>query len=353
VALEVFAHQFDTIPAYRDYCRAVGRTPANVAKIEDIPMVSTAAFKFAALFAPGADKLPGAAAYLTSGTTIGRDRRGRHVVEVPEVYRVSAIAHLRRMMFPDGARMRILALHPWSERMPESSLSAMISWCAAEFGTDESLCAADHHGVNVDAALQFLRKAEADAAPVCILATTAAAAWLLRRMTEAGAKLALAVGSRMMDTGGPKGQRVPLGAGEVVALAASTLGIAPSHTINEYGMTELCSQLYDATALNGSGALDDGARVKIAPAWTRPAAIDPQTFERLPAGQPGMLAFFDLANVSSVSAVLTEDLGVVDGKRVRVICRAQAGGPRGCALAIEQFESAARVADSAAQRKPR
>ena len=53
----------------------------------------------------------------------------------------------------------------------------------------------------------------------------------------------------MMDTGGAKGQTVPMSASEVIARAGEMLGIAPPMVINEYGMSELCSQLYDATSL--------------------------------------------------------------------------------------------------------
>ncbi len=51
-----------------------------------------------------------------------------------------------------------------------------------------------------------------------------------------------------------------------------------------------------------------------------------------------MLTFFDLANVGSVSAVMTEDLGYVERGRVRVLGRA-AGEARGCALGIGQFSA--------------
>jgi hypothetical protein len=63
-------------------------------------------------------------------------------------------------------------------------------------------------------------------------------------------------------------------------------------------------------------------------------------------GEPGLLTFFDLANVGSVSAVMTEDVGIVEGKRVRVIGRSEMGSARGCALAIRQF------ADASAQNIP-
>ncbi|MHB8383552.1 MAG: LuxE/PaaK family acyltransferase, partial [Candidatus Binataceae bacterium] len=282
----------------------------------------------------------GAREFLTSGTTIGVERRGRHVVARPEVYRASAIAQLGSMLFPDGARMRILALHPTAERMPESSLSAMVTWCIEEFGSGESRCVADRGRVDTESARAFLREATAGREPVCLLGTTAAFAALFERMAESHERLKLATGSRMMDTGGPKGQRVPLPAAEVASVAGEILGIEADLVINEYGMTELCSQLYDATPLNSRYRGAPGARVKLAPPWMRPMAIDPASMRRVPDGRPGMLAFIDLANVCSVSAVITEDLGIVEGGCVRVIGRPTGAGARGCALSIESFQAA-------------
>ncbi len=134
LALEVFRHQFETIDAYRRYCVARGFAPDTVRSVDDIPAVSNVAFKYADLASEGAARLPDASVFLTSGTTQGRERRGRHIVARPEIYRASAIAHLRTMLFPDARRMPILAMHPTTDVMPESSLSAMISWSIEEFG---------------------------------------------------------------------------------------------------------------------------------------------------------------------------------------------------------------------------
>ena len=82
------------------------------------------------------------------------------------------------------------------------------------------------------------------------MGTTAAFAALFSALSGAGIRLRLAPGSRMMDTGGAKGQGVPMQAAEVIARAGELLAIAPAMVINEYGMTELCSQLYDATPFN-------------------------------------------------------------------------------------------------------
>ena len=340
LALDVFHFQFETVSAYREYCRRIGANENQIRRLEDIPPVSTLAFKFTRL--AGDEPVAAQKTFLTSGTTIGRNERGTHIVTRPEVYRASALAHLRRMMFPDAMRMRILAMHPTAERMPESSLSQMISWCIEEFGIDPCACVADRDGVDTASACDFLKAAERENVPVCILGTTASLGALFIYMEAREVRLKLAKTSRIMDTGGSKGQATPLDVDAVCAHAAKFLGIEEAFVINEFGMTELCSQLYDATAFNSGDNSPPSNRIKLAPPWMRAAAIDPVTLKSLAPGEIGMLRFFDLANVGSVSAILTEDFGAVStaGDRIRVMGRAGIAEPRGCALAIEEFEAA-------------
>jgi Acyl-protein synthetase, LuxE len=344
LALDVFRHQFETVGAYRTFCQGRGIEAAAVRKVDDIPAVSNVAFKYCDLAADDAARAPGAAIFLTSGTTQGRERRGRHIVARPEIYRASAISHLRRMLFRDAHRIAMLAMHPTAHAMPESSLSAMISWSIEEFSTPTHLAAASRDSVDIEAATAFLAEAEARRDPVCVMGTTAAFAGLFSALNGAGIRLRLAPGSRMMDTGGAKGQGVPMRATEVIARAGELLAIAPAMVINEYGMTELCSQLYDATSFNRPGVSDAPERYheryKVPPPWLRVTARDPVTLRPVPDGEIGLLTFFDLANVGSVSAVMTEDLGFVERDRVRVIGRAAGGEARGCALAIGQFYAA-------------
>ena len=340
LALEVFRYQFDSVIPYRQFCLSQGTRSRDVKSLDDIPALSTAAFKYAELdasvtldsIAAGESRV-----FFTSGTTIGRDTRGRHRVPRIEVYKVSALRHAERMMFPDGARMRMLSLHPTAERMPESSLGQMITWFIERFGAGETLCAANRGEVDIAGAIEFLCAADLGAEPVCLMGTTAAFAELFDRLSMRNERLKLGQGSRLMDTGGAKGQAVPLGADEVAERARTLLGIDPAMVINEYGMTELCSQLYDATPFNSRFDDPPGSRRKLAPPWLAVAAVDPATLTRVADGTPGLLRFFDLANVGSVSAILTGDLGVVEGGTVRRLGRAGDGEARGCALGIEQF----------------
>jgi hypothetical protein len=241
------------------------------------------------------------------------------------------------MLFPEGRRMPLLALHPTADRMPESSLSWMLTWCTEEFGAEASLCTATPKEIDREAALRFLREAEQQADSVGLLGTTAAFARLFEALRDKPVRLPQ--GSRLMDTGGAKGQSSPLKDFEVRELAHRLMGIEPDRVINEYGMTELCSQLYDATPFNDAQA-NPAIRMKLPPPWMRSIAIDPVMLRHLPDGQIGLMAFFDLANVGSISAIMTEDFGFTLNGAVQILGRAAISDPRGCALGIEQFARA-------------
>jgi len=340
LALAVFRYQFENVPVYRQFCRESGASTANVHEFQAIPIASTLAFKYARVENQNEVAASSGLTFKTSGTTKGFTARGMHRVPYPEIYRASAIAHLRRMLFPDDRRMPLIALHPTADRMPESSLSWMISWCIERFGNELSLCAATSRAVDIAAAAAFLRDAELIGHPIALLGTTASFARLFDYL--APRPIRLPEGSRLMDTGGAKGQAVPLDAAQVVAEAGRLMGIAPAMVINEYGMTELCSQLYDATPFN-SPIADGGAvpRMKVPPPWLRPLVLNPVTLEPLADGQAGIMAFFDLANAGSISALMTEDLGFIRDGAVAILGRAAGSEARGCALGIEQFASAA------------
>jgi hypothetical protein len=341
LALQVFRYQYDHVAAYRAHVDALGRDPTAVREIDQIPAISTLAFKYART--ESEMNASDARLFLTSGTTGGRDERGRHLVLKPEIYRASSMRHIRRMFFPEGRKLAILVLHPTADRMPESSLAQMISWACEDFGS-ETVSAANREGVDTALALDFL--AVRRSKPVAILSTTAAGARLFATLETAGLELKLPPGSRLMDTGGAKGQTAPLNATAVVDLAKQYLGLAPEMVINEYGMTEMCSQLYDATPFNSTRVDSIGARRKLAPPWLRPFALDPATLRPVADGQPGLLTFFDLANVGSVSMLMTEDLGVIEDGAVRIFGRAATAEARGCALAIAEFASQDHHAES-------
>ena len=68
------------------------------------------------------------------------------------------------------------------------------------------------------------------------------------------------------------------------------------------------------------------------PPWARVQIISPENDREVADGETGLIRIFDLANVFSVAAIQTEDLGVRRGAGFELISRAQLAEPRGCSL---------------------
>jgi hypothetical protein len=98
-------------------------------------------------------------------------------------------------------------------------------------------------------------------------------------------------------------------------------------------MTELLSQLWEPVLREGAAS----GRVHEPAPWLRVRALDPTSLAPLAEGEEGVLAFFDPANLGSVSHVLTEDVGAVVDGRVRLRGRAAGAEPRGCSRAMDEL----------------
>jgi hypothetical protein len=81
-------------------------------------------------------------------------------------------------------------------------------------------------------------------------------------------------------------------------------------------------------ALRGS----EDAGVFHFPPWARAQVISPETGREVADGETGLIRIFDLANVYSVMAVQTEDLGIRRGDGFELLGRAVLAEPRGCSL---------------------
>lgn len=317
LALAVFRHQFDNNKAYHAYCRRRARTPDNVRDWRSIPAVPTAAFKEIDLVAGEAEKA--VLVFQTSGTTRGAERRGRHYLLDPELYRASLLAGFKEFVLHGSERMLMYSIMPSAKELTDSSLAFMIDEVIDKFGSAGSrIFATVARGVDVPALSVALRSAKE---PVCLLGTSLA---YLHWLEENQETFALPRGSRLMDTGGFKGEAREITPSQLRTWYERTLAIPPELCFNEYGMTELCSQFYSSADF-----------IKRGPAWLRFRVLDPDTLEEVPQGEQGILQHFDLANVDSVSAVLTEDLArVVDGGFV-LEGRAPGAMPRGCSIAMD------------------
>jgi len=330
IALALFRFQYEGNSPYRRFCDRRGRSPANVTDWVDIPAVPVSAFKRAELIVAG---LPEGAVFVTSGTTEGSERRGRHHVPVPSIYRAAALAHFERCVLPDGARPRFRVLAPSLAEQPRSSLCQMIEWLAESFASGAPEYFVVGGDLRVDALEQRLRECESTREPTLLIGVTNAFIRFIDRCQASGVRFRLPYGSRIVDTGGSKGASRTLSRNGLLRAFWEYFGVPGYYVANEYGMTEMCSQFYDdAIVHHFAGKKRD--RAKLAPPWVATRIVSPSTFEPVLPGERGLLRHFDLANVGSVSALQTEDLGIAVGDGFEIVGRAAGAEARGCAALL-------------------
>ncbi|MDX2169980.1 MAG: long-chain fatty acid--CoA ligase [Deltaproteobacteria bacterium] len=326
LALAVFAHQFEHNEVYRRFCLSRQRRPETVERWEDIPAVPIVAFKRASLRCGPAQRT-----FRSSGTTAGPQQRSRHELPEPRLYQAAALAGLRRFMFPDVERMRIVSLIAPVDVLPDSSLAQMVAWGLEQFGGDQHGYAAGRDGLDLEALVAALRASERDGRPLAILATTGGLIRALDALAARRLAFRLPHGSRLMDTGGDKGAPRPLSRNGLLHAVWSGLAIPGYFCVNEYGMAELSSQFYDSVIADRVAGRH-AARRLLGPHWVRTRLLDPQTLQPVAAGQPGLLCHLDLANAGTVAAVLCEDLAVALADGLRLLGRAPGAELRGCSL---------------------
>jgi hypothetical protein len=356
LAARVFAHQFAHNRPYRAFCEARGRTPASVRHWMEIPAVPTAAFKELPLttFPPE----EAAVVFETSGTTAG-GRPGRHYMRSTVLYDAALLPPFAAAVLPDGARPRMLSLGPSPRLAPHSSLGHMLGRVMAAFGGPGSAEFVTETGIDHEGFARALAEAGARGQVVCLLGTAFAFVHALEAL--APRRFALPAGSRLMDTGGYKGRSRAVPRAELLAAYEETFGIPADHVISEYGMTEMSSQFYDvapgswrlapgpttapashpaerpAPALARSQEPGARSRRYTGPPWVRTVVVDPERLEPLPSGATGLLRHYDLANLDSVMAIQTDDLGVAREDGFALLGRAAGAEARGCSLAVEEL----------------
>ncbi|HYC54511.1 MAG TPA: hypothetical protein VEL28_06215 [Candidatus Binatia bacterium] len=339
LALQVFAYQFERVPLYRRFCEGRGATPGTVASWQEVPAIPADAFKDE--LTPPAD---GAVVFLSSGTTQGEQRRSRHRVspENLQLYRRSSLAHFAAMAMPDRpGEMDVLVLGPMAATHPTSSLGHMFEWIACEHGggarTPPFTALSADGTLDVSAAVAWLAAAAAGTRPVLILALSSAITAVFETLRTRRLELRLPADSRLVDTGGSKGGRV-LSRNGILKAAWRFLHIPAYLCTSEYGMTELLSQYYD-DALRSRWCGSLSPRAKVGPAWAKAMVVDAATLQPVPAGERGLLRHFDLANVESVSAIQTLDVGHTIGNGLEVVGRASMAESRGCSSLVSMLEA--------------
>ncbi len=333
LALDIFAFQYKRCPVYRAYCDRRKQTPQSVKHWKEIPATPTSAFKdFPLTCFP---KVQAVAEFHTSGTT--RDTTGKHFLPTLELYHAAIGLNFTAHLLPDFARLPMMILTPSPEEAPHSSLSHMMGMVMREFGADDSAYYIEGGQLQLEKLVRDLCEVQWAHQPAFLLGTAFAFVHLFDHCAKEKLKFELAEGSRAMETGGFKGRSRELSKADLYAQIERVLGIPRARIVNEYGMTELSTQFYDATMRVGKRT-----NGKTVPPWARVLVIDPNTGTEAPENERGLIRILDLANLWSMMCVQTEDLGIARVSSAgqiefEVLGRAAGAEVRGCSLNAENI----------------
>lgn len=320
LATELFSLHRLNNPAYRKLCSS--RRIQSLGNWKEIPAVPNSAFK--ELEVTSLSELERKHVFFSSGTTQQERSRHFHSDESLALYEESLT-----LWFGENVRTspdtKWVFLTPDANAAPNSSLAHMFATIAERQKPANAsfLGMADRDGWQLDAsaAIELLQKYERDAQPVAILGTAFLFVYLLDEMERLGLTIRLPKNSWAMETGGYKGRSRIVPKEDLRHVMSERLGIATSQIYGEYGMSELSSQAYD----RGDGVFRF-------PPWARALIVSPATGREAIEGERGLIRVYDLANVWSVMAVQTEDVGIKVGDGFQLCGRAAQAEARGCSL---------------------
>ncbi|MCO5089974.1 hypothetical protein [Bosea sp. (in: a-proteobacteria)] len=331
MALKLFAWQFRNNEPYKRFCLQRGRTPLSVRGWRDIPAVPITAFKDLTLSCTPPETAE--RVFMTSGTTQGIRGRSHHPTLA--VWDRSMLRAFRERFMQGRERIRMGILFPDEAKLPNSSLAHYLSLARRECGAPGSAVFIGPAGLDLDRLLTALAEAQAGGEPYALLGASYAFVPLIDALAASGRRFSLPEGSRILDTGGFKGQSRELEPDAFYDGLSAALSVPRSACINMYGMTELSSQLYD----DGNAVCPS---VKSGPHWIRSRVVDPLSGADLPEGQRGVIVHHDLAHFNCVSAILTEDAGEIVPGGFRLLGRVDGEASKGCSVAVAEFLAAAR-----------
>jgi len=309
--LRMFALHYQVNAIFREFCDAKKVKPGDISRWQDIPLVYNDVFKTHLVASFPLEK--SVMACLTGGTTsltqrgrIFRDEGGKRLV-------FSANRQMTgSYLFPDftdGKRCRILILAPSPEMAPSMGMAIGMEQTKLHFGTPDSMFLLGKSGIDVNALIKALRESEASGVPVALIGATSAYVYFFQACRRKKMKFRLPAGSRICDGGGYRGRFGVLNRDDYYAMVHEILDIPGSHCVNVLGEAETATNLFDDSLRRCVKGQPPRKRTRPVPPWSRVLAMSIDCLEPLPDGEVGLLAHWDLANVPTVLAVITDNLG--------------------------------------------
>lgn len=303
----MFRFQYEHNEVYHRFCSLLGRTPANVVSLTDIPFLPIEFFKTEKIYC--ADTPP-EITFTSSGTT--GSQTSRHFVKELSIYTESYRKGFE-LFYGDIEKYAVLALLPSYLERTGSSLITMV----------DDLIKRSKNPFNgfylneYDLLAERLTSLDRSGQQVLLIGVSFALLDLVEKHSFS------LKNTLVMETGGMKGRRKELVREELHATLCKGFGVEAIHS--EYGMTELLSQAYSA----GKGIYRCVPWMKVLVRDTNDA------LSYLPIGKTGGLNIIDLANKYSCSFIATQDLGKLhNDDTFEVLGRFDNSDIRGCNLMV-------------------
>ena len=306
VAIQVFRRQSHLNKVYSHYQDLISVNPNDIVHWQDIPLMPIEFFK---MYEVKSGNWKPEKVFLSSGTQ-GSQRSSHHLRESAWYDRQSvAIAHQSGI---DLNEVAVLGLLPSYIENGDSSLVHMVEHFVSKSNTPSPQFFLYNHRELHRRILYLLEETDKD---ILLIGVTFALLDFANLYPIANSRL------KILFTGGMKNRGEELLGEEIRLQLREAFG--SSEIWSEYGMTEMLSQAY---------AKDSPRYNMPATMRVRPIEInDPLSDYKY--GKTARLGIVDLANIDTLSFILTQDLGVVyEDKTFEVIGRMQTSDMRGCTL---------------------
>lgn len=307
VCLDTFKIQFQTIPIYGEFVRALGKNPENITHYKEIPFLPVEFFKTHKIIK---DRVFADIVFSSSGTTGAKT--SKHNVQDLKIYEDSYLKGFEHF-YGNIEEICILALLPNYLEREGSSLIYMVEDLINKSKHQQSGFFLYEH----DQLYRTLLELQKQKQKTLLIGVTYALLDFIETQQLQFPELIV------METGGMKGKRKEMVREELHQTLGNGFGIRDIHS--EYGMTELLSQAYS----KGEGIFKY-------PTWMKVLIRDTNDpLSLLGNGKTGGINVIDLANIHSCSFIATQDLGkTYVNNTFEVLGRFDNSDLRGCNLMI-------------------
>lgn len=306
LAIEIFRFQYENVSIYRNFCSLLGKNPATVKHVENIPFLPIQFFKNHKVIN---EHLTEQAIFTSSGTT--GVITSKHYVADVKLYEKSFLKAFTRQ-YGNPSEFAILALLPSYLERGGSSLIYMVEHLIEKTNNPNS----GFYLYEMDALIAKLELLEESGQKTILIGVSYA---LLDLIEKRKFRLKNTI---VMETGGMKGRRKEMIKEELHEILKKGFGVSKIHS--EYGMTELLSQAY---------SFSDG--IFSCPPWMKILTRDTEDALSFTFGKTGGINVIDLANLNSCAFIATQDLGktFADGT-FEILGRFDSSDVRGCNLMV-------------------